>query len=63
MNSELRRKKKMFSFFSKRFRKNSPISRRNNCDENTKYSKNVIPCKIVLLDGSVLTVEVTVSIF
>ncbi|GFU38048.1 band 4.1-like protein 5 [Nephila pilipes] len=49
----------MFSFFSKRFRKTSPAIKRSQLDENIKCNKNVILCKIILLDGTVLTVEVT----
>ncbi|XP_055947383.1 band 4.1-like protein 5 [Argiope bruennichi] len=49
----------MFSFFSKRFRKSSPAIKRSQLDDNIKCNKNVIPCKIILLDGTVLTVEVT----
>ncbi|XP_015912603.1 band 4.1-like protein 5 [Parasteatoda tepidariorum] len=49
----------MFTFFSKRFRKSSQVPKRNQCDSASRYSKNVIPCKVILLDGSALNVEVT----
>ncbi|XP_054713254.1 band 4.1-like protein 5 [Uloborus diversus] len=49
----------MLRFFSKRFGKGSQSFRRTELDECAKYNKNVIPCKIVLLDGSVLNVEVS----
>lgn len=53
----------MFRFFSKRFGKNTQGFRKQDLDDAPKFNKHVIPCKIVLLDGSILTVEVTVSCF
>lgn len=53
----------MFRFFSKRFGKNTQGFRKQDVDDAPKFNKHVIPCKIVLLDGSILNVEVTVSFF
>ncbi|XP_035227246.1 uncharacterized protein LOC118199481 [Stegodyphus dumicola] len=49
----------MFRFFSKRFGKSSQNIKKSQCDENARYSKNIIPCKVILLDGSILSVEVS----
>lgn len=49
----------MFRFFSKRFGKNSQGFRKQEFEDTNKFSKHVIPCKVVLLDGSVLSVEVS----
>lgn len=51
----------MFRFFSKRFGKGSQGIKKSDLDETVKFSKHVIPCKVVLLDGSILNVEVSVS--
>lgn len=48
----------MFRFFSKRFGKNSQ-NLRNDLYEPVKFNKHVIPCKIILLDGTVLDIEVS----
>lgn len=56
---------KMLRFLSKRFNR-STRGGKNRASEGktlTKAGKNILPCKIILLDGSDLSVDVHVSIF
>lgn len=54
----------MLRFFSKRFGRSTRGAKSRGSDSRatTKPGKNVLPCKIILLDGTDMSVDVHVSI-
>lgn len=53
----------MLRFLSKRFSRSTRGAKSRTDSKTTKPGKNILPCKIILLDGTDMSVDVHVSVY